>query len=176
MAAHFARIAAEATAPVMIYNVVPWAYCSPQLLTRIITEVDNVIGVKQSSGDMKLLADLLLMLDGRGSIFSAVDALLYPSFVLGVDGAIAALLTAVPGLCVALWDAVERGDHSEALSLHKRLLRVWNAIEDRTCRQRQDSDGIAGTARRQMSRADAASSPAQHTAIRAALLEAQIIA
>lgn len=129
MTAHFARLAASASAPVMIYNVVPWAYCSPQLLTRIITEVDNVVGVKQSAGDMKLLADLLLLLDGRGLVFSAVDALLYPSFVLGADGAIAALLAACPVQCMALWQAVQDGDHDTALDIHKRLLRVWNAID-----------------------------------------------
>ncbi len=90
MVRHFAAIAEAGRAPVMIYNVVPWSYCSPALLVRIMTEVDGVIGVKQSAGDLKLMADLLLMLEGRGLVMSAVDALLYPSFVLGAHGAIAA--------------------------------------------------------------------------------------
>ena len=125
---HFAAIADAGHAPVMIYNVVPWSYCSPALLVRIVAEVDGVIGVKQSAGDLKLLADLLLMLDGRGLVMSAVDALLYPSFVLGAHGAIAAILTAAPMWCVQLWDAVQRGDHATSLDLHKRLLRLWNAL------------------------------------------------
>ncbi len=125
---HFATVAAAAHVPVMIYNVVPWSYCSPQLLARIISEVDGVIGVKQSAGDLKLLADLLLLLDGRGVVFSAVDALLYPSFVLGADGAIAAILTAAPALCVQLWDAVKRQDHVTALDLHRKLLTLWNTL------------------------------------------------
>jgi 4-hydroxy-tetrahydrodipicolinate synthase len=128
MVRHFAAIAEAGHAPVMIYNVVPWSYCSPALLVRIMREVDGVIGVKQSAGDLKMMADLLLMLDGRGLVMSAVDALLYPSFVLGAHGAIAALLTAAPIQCVQLWDAVQRGDHVAALDLHKRLLRLWNAL------------------------------------------------
>jgi 4-hydroxy-tetrahydrodipicolinate synthase len=128
MVRHFATIADQAGLPVIIYNVVPWSYCSPQLLARIITQVDGVIGVKQSAGDLKLLADLLLLLEGRGLVMSAVDALLYPSFCLGAHGAIAAILTAVPELCVQLWDAVQDGDHAQALMLHGRLLGVWNAI------------------------------------------------
>ena len=52
--------------------------------------------MKQSAGDLKLLADLLVMLDDRGVVMSALDALLYPSFCLGADGAIAAILAAVP--------------------------------------------------------------------------------
>jgi len=128
MVRHFAAIAEAGRAPVMIYNVVPWSYCSPALLVRIMTEVDGVIGVKQSAGDLKLMADLLLMLDGRGLVMSAVDALLYPSFVLGAHGAIAAILTAAPIQCVQLWEAVQRGDHAASLDLHKRLLQLWNAL------------------------------------------------
>lgn len=128
MERYYAEICQATGLPVIIYNVVPWAYLSPALLTRIITRVDGVIGVKQSAGDMKLLADLLLMLDNDGVIMSAVDALLYPSFTLGAHGAIAAILTATPKLCVALWDAVAAGRHSHALDLHGKLLRIWNAI------------------------------------------------
>ena len=128
MQSFFAEISEAIGIPVIIYNVVPWTYLSPELLTRIITEVDGVIGVKQSAGDLKMLADLLIQLGDRGVIMSAVDALLYPSFVLGAHGAIAAILTAVPELCVQLWDAVKSGDHVKALDLHHKLLPIWNAI------------------------------------------------
>jgi len=86
------------------------------------------VGVKQSAGDMKLLADLLLLVGNAARIMTAVDALLYPSFILGAHGAIAAILTAAPGLCVQLWDAVQAGDDKQALALHEKLLPIWNAI------------------------------------------------
>jgi 4-hydroxy-tetrahydrodipicolinate synthase len=128
MVRHFAAIAEATGIPVLIYNVIPWAYCSPSLLARIITQVPGVIGVKQSAADLKLLADLLLDLGDQATIMSAVDALLYPSFCLGAHGAIAAILSAVPQLCVRLWNAVRDGDHVAALDLHTQLLRIWNAI------------------------------------------------
>jgi 4-hydroxy-tetrahydrodipicolinate synthase len=129
MLRHFASIADAVGLPILIYNVVPWSYCSPQLLVRIIRQVELVVGVKQSASDMKALADLLLMLDeGEAVVMSAVDALLYPSFILGAHGAIAAILTAVPKWCVELWDAVHEGDHQRALKMHGRLLRLWNAM------------------------------------------------
>lgn len=128
MVRHFEALARGTGLPIVIYNVVPWTYLSPQLLARILTSVDGVIGVKQSAGDMKLLADLLLLVGDRARIMTAVDALLYPSFTLGAHGAIAAILTAVPRLCVQLWDAVQAGDHKQALALHGKLLPVWNAI------------------------------------------------
>jgi len=128
MLKNFDAIASQTGLPVLIYNVVPWAYLSPQLLARILTTVPGVIGVKQSAGDMKMLADLLQLVGNRARIMSAVDALLYPSFVLGAHGAIAAILTAVPTLCVQLWNAAQAGDHKQALALHGKLLPIWNAI------------------------------------------------
>ncbi|MCX5733209.1 MAG: dihydrodipicolinate synthase family protein [candidate division NC10 bacterium] len=128
MLRHFEALTKSTGLPVMIYNVVPWCYLSPQLLTRIIDNVEGVIGVKQSAGDMKMLADLLILLGNRGRIMSAVDALMYPSFVLGAHGAIAAMLSAVPCLYMRLWDAMQAGDHKQALALHEKLLPIWNAI------------------------------------------------
>ena len=128
MVRHFATIGERTGLPIMIYNVVPWTYLSPHLLTTIITEVDTVIGVKQSAGDLQLLANLLVQIEDRARIMSAVDALLYPSFTLGSHGAIAAILTAAPTLCVALWDAVRQDNHTTALNLHHQLLHIWNAI------------------------------------------------
>ena len=125
---HFATLAEQAAQPVMIYNVVPWSYCTPPLLDRMMREIDGLIGVKQSAGDLKLLADLLMTSADAGLIMSAVDALLYPSFSLGAHGAIAAILTAAPELCVRLWDQVEADDHAGALDTHMKLLPIWNAI------------------------------------------------
>ena len=170
MVKHFEALAKGTGVPIMIYNVVPWCYLSPQLLTRIIDNVEGVIGVKQSAGDMKMLADLIILLGNRGRIMSAVDALMYPSFSLGAHGGIAAILTAVPGLYVQLWDAVQGGDHKLALTLHEKLLVLWNALlgdnlpANVKCAQAM-LGRKAGVPRSPMP----ASTPAQAAAIRAAL-------
>ena len=170
MVAHFRALAGETGQPVIIYNVVPWTYLSPDLLCRIMTEVPEVIGVKQSAGDMKLLADLLLQAAPDRRIFTAVDALLYSSFTLGAHGAIAAILTAAPRACVDLWHAVQSGDHEKALDLHRRLLPLWNAIFDdnlpANTKYAQSLQGCpAGSPRPPMPPA----SPEQQARIRAAL-------
>jgi 4-hydroxy-tetrahydrodipicolinate synthase len=167
---HYEALAKGTGLPIIIYNVVPSTYLSPQLLTRIITSVEGVIGVKQSAGDLKLLADLLLMLGNRGRIMSATDAVLYPSFALGAHGAIAAILSAAPTLCVQLWDAVQAGDHKKALRLHEKLLPIWNAIwADNLPANVKCAEELQGR-RAGVPRAPMpASSPAQKAAIRAAL-------
>ena len=151
MVRHFGAVADGTGVPVILYNVIPWSYLLPPLLVRILREAPGVIGVKQSASDMKALADLLLLSEEAGirervRILSAVDALLYPSFALGADGAVAAILSAAPEACVALWEAAGRGDVS--LDLHKKLLRLWNAIDApnlpanvRTAMRAQGRDG-----------------------------------
>lgn len=167
---HFRRIHGECGVPIIIYNVVPWCYLSPDMLLRIMEEVPGVVGVKQSAGDMKLFADLQRRADPKNLIFSAVDALLYLSYCLGARGSIAAILTAAPGPSRKLWDAVQAGDHATALDLHERLMPVWDAVgQDNMpslCKYAQSLQGVpAGLARRPTSPA----SDVQKAAVRRAL-------
>ena len=126
--AHF-RVIYEATGiPILIYNVIPWNYLSADLMLRIMREVPGVVGMKQSSGDLKSVSDLVAGISANNVVLTGIDALLYPAFALGADGAITALTAAVPGVCVQLWDAVKAGDHKTALDLHRRLGALWNAM------------------------------------------------
>jgi 4-hydroxy-tetrahydrodipicolinate synthase len=125
--AYYEAIGNAVGLPIVIYNVVPWNTVSPGLLLRL-SEIPQVAAVKQSGGDIHKLADLLRANRGRLRVLTAVDDLLYPSFMLGADGAVAAILTVLPELCVRLWDACRRGDHPEARALHERLLPVWRAV------------------------------------------------
>ena len=128
MVRHFKEIHEECGVPILIYNVVPWCYLSPDLLLRIMEEVPGVLGVKQSAGDMKLFADLIRRADSKNLIFSAVDALLFSSYQLGAPGAIAAILTAAPGPSVKLWNAVQDNNLSQAIDIHEKLMPLWDAI------------------------------------------------
>ncbi|WP_425053331.1 dihydrodipicolinate synthase family protein [Psychromarinibacter sp. S121] len=125
---HFKTLSDTTDLPILIYNVVPWNYLAPDLLVKIMNEIPNVKGVKQSAGDLKLFADLMITAPDDALIFSAVDALLYPSFAMGSHGTIAANPAAVPGACVALWDAVQAGNHKLGREIHEALLRFWNTI------------------------------------------------
>jgi len=153
MVRHFKEIHDECQIPILIYNVVPWCYLSPDLLLRIMDEVPGVLGVKQSAGDMKLFADLIRRAKPENMIFSAVDALLYLSYKLGAPGSIAAILTAAPGPSVKLWDAVIDQDWETAKDLHEKLMPLWDAIGldnmPSLCKYAQSLQGLeSGFARR----------------------------
>jgi len=176
---HFEGVAKGTGMPIIIYNVVRQAMLSARVLTRIVTTVEGVIGVKASGGDMKMVADLILWLRGRGRVIAAVDALMYSAFALGADGAISAICTAVPTLLRQLWDTVQAGDFKQALVLHEQILPIWNAIgfenhhnmpaNTKTCQELLGRQ--AGVPRAPMP----ASSPAQRTAIRQALQGAGLL-
>jgi 4-hydroxy-tetrahydrodipicolinate synthase len=125
---HFRTIHEETGIPILIYNVIPWNYLSADMMLRIMREVPGVVGMKQSSGDLKSVSDLVAGAAEDNVVLSGIDALLYPAFALGAHGAITALTAAVPGVCVQLWNAVQAGDHQTALDLHKRLNALWNVI------------------------------------------------
>ena len=172
MKEHFREMAEAVASPIIIYNVVPWTYLSPELLVEIMTDIPGVVGVKQSAGDLKLFADLMATAPEGSRIMSAVDALMYPSFTLGAHGAVAAILTAAPKASVILWDAVADGDHASALDLHLRLLPLWNAMIDdnlpAAVKAALDFQGIAGGLPR---RPMPVASNSQRSAIAAALKE-----
>lgn len=125
---HFQAIGAACDKPILIYNVIPWNYLSPAQMLDLMKRIPQVVGVKQSAGDLKLLADLIENARPEDMIFTAIDALLYPSYALGARGCISALLSAAPHSNVALWNAVQNGDHTLALEIHRRQLRLWNAM------------------------------------------------
>lgn len=125
---HFRAIYDATGIPILIYNVIPWNYLSVDLMLRIMREVPGVVGMKQSGGDVKSVSDLVQQCSDRNVVLTGVDALLYSAFSMGAHGAISALTAAVPGVCVKLWDAVQRGDHPTALHLHRALAGLWNVV------------------------------------------------
>lgn len=121
---YYADIGEAVQLPIVIYNVVPWNTIDVPTLIKL-GEQTHVIAVKQSGGDIHKLADLILAVKQTGSnlqVFSAVDALLYSSFTMGADGAIAGILTVLPRLCVALWNACQAGDFERGRDIHEHIL------------------------------------------------------
>lgn len=128
MFAYFRTIAEETGFSVLVYNVVPWSYLSAEALIFLMAETPSIIGVKQSAGDLHSLAWLLANLPEGKVVLTAVDDLLYPSFLLGAHGAIAGVCTAAPHLCVRMWEAVQRDDRETALKCHQKLLVLYRAL------------------------------------------------
>ena len=125
----YRTICDETGLPVIIYNVIPYALIPATTCARLLNELPGVIGIKQSGGNIHQLADLLYYNPPGGRIFTAVDDLLFPAYLMGARGSISATLTVAPKLCLEQWNAVQEGDNATALSIHNKLLPIWRAVE-----------------------------------------------
>lgn len=125
---HFRAIYEATRIPILIYNVIPWNYLSVDAMLTIMDEVPGVVGMKQSSGDLKSVSNLLLRAKPENLVLSGIDALLYSAFAMGAHGAISALTCAVPGVTVKLFETVKAGDHETARDIHFKLNALWNAM------------------------------------------------
>lgn len=124
---YFRRIGEAIGLPIVIYNVIPWANISAELAVKL-TRIREVQGIKQSGGDIHGLADMIRAVGDRIPVLTAIDDMLFPSFLIGAKGAIAAICTIAPHLCVELWEATKRGDVKRGVEIHNSLLPVWRAI------------------------------------------------
>ncbi|WP_162903802.1 dihydrodipicolinate synthase family protein [Leucobacter sp. wl10] len=129
---HFTRVGDAVELPILIYNVIPWVDIDVHAMNAIIDDAPWVLGVKQSGGDMHKVADMMALLHSKVPITTGIDDLLYPTFTLGVDGAITCMTSVFPRETSELYTAVRNGDHETALSIHQRLLPVWRSIEGST--------------------------------------------
>ena len=126
--AYYERISAEVGLPIVIYNVIKNNPITPDMMQDIST-IDNVVGIKQSVGGIHSLADMIQFCGDKTLVFGAQDDLMYLSYALGAVGAISAILTVFPELCVQQWDYVQAGDYEQAKAIHSRLLPVWRKID-----------------------------------------------
>lgn len=115
----FKEIAFKVGLPIIIYNVVPTNLISTRALVKL-SEIDEIIGIKQV--DPVVLAKMMDVLRNRMKVYGACDELLYASYAAGACGAISALVTVGPQLCVEQWQAFKSGDHAKAMEIHKKIL------------------------------------------------------
>ena len=111
----------------MIYNVVPQNTITAPLFGKLL-EIENVVGIKQSVGGIMAFYEMKMVNGKRGKVFSATDDMLCSTYELGADGAISAILTVFPELCVEMWKDFKEGRRGHALELQNRMYFTWQAI------------------------------------------------
>jgi 4-hydroxy-tetrahydrodipicolinate synthase len=129
LVSYYSQIREKTGLDIILYNVLPWGQVKPDGVDALI-KAGAIAAVKQSGCDMHQLADMLYRFGRQVPVLSAIDDLLYPSFVLGAHGTLSAICSILPKHCVELYEAVQRGDHRRALELHNQLLVVWRAVEE----------------------------------------------
>ena len=113
---HFETVAASVQVPVLLYNI-PKA-TGKNISADVVAEVgqiDNVRGIKDSSGDVENLKAYLAAAEGKGvDVLVGSDGKISAAHALGASGAIAGTANLITDVVVRLWAALEAGDAAGA--------------------------------------------------------------
>ena len=119
---HFAALLASVDMPVILYNVPKFTGYSikPRVIERIVFECNNLVGVKDSSGNPGNMAEIIRLVGDKISVLSGSADMILPALALGGKGAIVAVANVIPESCVSLYEAFGNGDLKEAGRLQLR--------------------------------------------------------
>jgi 4-hydroxy-2-oxoglutarate aldolase len=120
---HYTTVADGSPVPVILYNfpALTGVNLAPVAVSRL-SEHPNVMGVKESSGDIGQIADLVAGTPDGFSVLAGSAATFYPALAVGAAGGILALACVLPGACVQLFDLVKQQRYREARILQRRLV------------------------------------------------------
>lgn len=95
---HYTAVAKEAKAPIIMYSVASRTGCNiePATAARLIKEVDNIVGIKESSGNISQVAKIMHLTDGKADLYSGNDDQIVPILSLGGKGVISVLSNVAP--------------------------------------------------------------------------------
>jgi 4-hydroxy-tetrahydrodipicolinate synthase len=117
---HYRTVAGSTTLPIMCYNNPPvyGVDITPEDFLEL-ADVDNIVCIKEASGNITRITDLFNLLGDRFLIFSGLDDLALESIMLGCQGWISGLVDAFPNENRMLWDAARAGDYKRALEIYR---------------------------------------------------------
>jgi 4-hydroxy-tetrahydrodipicolinate synthase len=127
---HFVSVAKAVSCPVVIYNIPGRTGVDllPDAVGRILEDAKNVVGIKESTGNVLRAQDLVRRFGARLSVLSGDDALTLPMMSVGARGVISVTANLMPKEVARLVKLTLDGRFSEARGLHLALLPVHEAM------------------------------------------------
>ena len=122
---HYTAVADASPVPVLLYNftAVTGVNLLPAAVSRLATH-PNIIGMKESGGDMAQVADLVSGTPDDFIVLAGSAATFYAALCVGATGGILALGNVLPDHCVRLYELTRAGRRDEALKLQRELVPI----------------------------------------------------
>ncbi|HTX58559.1 MAG TPA: 4-hydroxy-tetrahydrodipicolinate synthase [Verrucomicrobiae bacterium] len=130
MRRHFAAIAEATGLPVVIYNIPgrTGANMLPQTLLELASDHRTVVGVKESSGDLKQIGTLLHERPRGFTVWAGDDHLFLPCLAMGADGVVGVATHLCSPQFRRMHDAYRAGRVAEAAAIHRGLMPLFDAL------------------------------------------------
>ena len=128
---HFSMVLEKVDRDLFIYNIPQLAgeFIPLDVIEKLKNEYSHVVGLKESSGDMRYFSKIMQFSDSNFSIFQGQDDLLLPSLAIGADGGVCGLTNFSDNI-VSIYRKFREGDISEAQKIQMKsnaMMRVINS-------------------------------------------------
>ena len=127
---HFKQVADSVKLPIILYNVPSRTGCNiqPETAVRLCTEVSNIVGIKEASGNISQIVKLMALANGKIDLYSGNDDQVTPLLALGGVGVISVVSNVAPrqmhDICQKFFDGDVEGSMREQL----RVIELFDAL------------------------------------------------
>ena len=120
---HYVAIAKAVKLPILLYNNpgrTGGVKLSVDLVVRL-SKIKNIVGIKDSSGDMTVTAEYIRRTDRNFVVLAGRDTMIYATLCYGGKGSITATGNVAPKIVTEIYEAFRRGDHAKSLEAQYQL-------------------------------------------------------
>ncbi len=128
---HFELIAKEVSIPILLYNIpgrTGGVFIQPETVVKLCNEIENIVGVKDATGNISAVAKLMQLANGSVDLYSGNDDQIVPIMSLGGKGVISVLSNVVPKQTHDICEYYLNGEGSKSASLQLELLPLIDAL------------------------------------------------
>ena len=127
---HFKAIAEVSIVPIILYNVPgrTSSNISAETTLKLAHEFDNIIAVKEASGDLNQIMEIMMNKPEGFSVLSGDDALTFPMIILGAEGVISVVANTFPKEFSQMVANARNNSIDEASKIHYNLLEIINLL------------------------------------------------
>ncbi|OGL41927.1 MAG: 4-hydroxy-tetrahydrodipicolinate synthase [Candidatus Schekmanbacteria bacterium RIFCSPHIGHO2_02_FULL_38_11] len=126
---HFKAIAEDVDIPLILYNIPSRTGVNmlPETVARL-AEIKNIVGIKEASGSLTQMSDVISLCGKEFDLISGDDNLLLPILAIGGKGVISVVANVAPLDVANLIEEFEKGNMKEAKRFHYRLSPLVSAM------------------------------------------------
>ena len=129
MYTHFSTIAKETSLPILLYNIPGRSVVNMLPETTIaLSKIDNIIAIKEASGDLEQMAEIIEGTDADFKVYSGDDGLTLPLLAIGGNGIVSVASHVVGNEMQKMMAAFSEGRTKEAASMHRALLPLFSEM------------------------------------------------
>lgn len=127
---HYMTVANEAKLPMILYNVPSRTGCSiaPQTVARLVKDNEYIVGIKEASGNISNVAQIMHACDGNVDLYSGNDDQIVPILSLGGIGVISVLSNVAPKYTHDMVYKYLEGNVTEAAKMQLKALPLVDAL------------------------------------------------